>query len=480
MQKEKSKKHNLHFKKHKIKDNKNDAIEDLVAIYKDTDETEETQAPGSEVTGEEEADLSFKKIIEKDRGRRKMKIVAAILTTLFLCAAAAFGGFLFFSKAKKVGETKVILEIEAPEKVKIGETFDYTIKYQNLTEATLLNTRLNIQYPHGFVLEKSTPENVVHDFLIGSLPFPQSGELKLTGKIVDDITKEQTLKAHLIFSPDNFSSDFTKDAAISTMLEAPDIDLSTQIPANITAGQKINIVLKVKNTSDLTFDNAKIVFNKPAVFTTQSVKPTAQKDDKEWDIIKIEPKKEITEITVEGNFPKDITFTKEEERNQNFSFQLLLKGAEENYYLAKEQTFSTRIIDQAINTFMIINGSTENKGIEPGGKLNFSIIAKNTGQQTFNDLKLKAIISPTPFDILDWAKISDANFGKIEKTDQGKEIIWDKSHLSGLGDFGPGKEQTINFSLPIKTMEDLNKENYDITLLGKNINRLPISGCLCQ
>ncbi len=49
------------FKKHKIKDVKHDPIENLMEIYQDSDASEPMQAPGTEVTSEEEASLSFKK-----------------------------------------------------------------------------------------------------------------------------------------------------------------------------------------------------------------------------------------------------------------------------------------------------------------------------------------------------------------------------------------------------------------------------------
>ncbi len=364
------------------------------------------------------------------------------------------------------------LEISGPEKIKIGEKFDYTIKYRNLDEIRLRNTRIAIQFPHGFILDKAEPiagEN--NEWSTGNLSFMKGGEIKITGKIVDAVDREQKIKALITFSPENFNSDFTKETSLSTALESPDIALSATIPANITASQKINIDLNVKNTTSVGFDDAKIIFTKPENFTVQTTKPTATKDTTEWQIARMDPFSDVTELKIEGSFPKDISFLQEEDRTQNFSFQLLLKGKEEQYYLVKETKFNTKIIDQALNTFLIINGSAGNQLFFLGDKLTYSVTAKNSGKQTFSDIGLKTIINATPIDIIDWNKINDENFGKIEKTTNGKEILWDKNQFNGLSNFGPGAEQVINFSLPTKTLENLKAENnnLDLSLLGKTL-----------
>lgn len=443
-----------------------------MAIYKESDEETQTQAPGAEVTGEEEANLSFKKIIEKDRSRRKIKIISLICTLLFFIAGAAIAGFLFFSQTKKFGDNNIKFEINGPEKIKIGEKFDYLIKYNNLDKLVLLNSLITIQLPHGFILETAEPAaNDNHVWPLGDLSFMRSGEIKLTGKIVDDITREQKITATLNFYPENFHSEFSKPATLTTSLETPDMDFLAQIPANVTANQKININLKLKNTSSIGFDDAKIVLTKPENFTVKNTNPTADKDTYEWKIARMDPFSDVTEIKIEGAFPQDLTFTKDTDRTQNFSFQLFLKGQDEQYYLAKETKFSTKIIEQALNVFLIINGSTENRGFSLGDKLTYSLVAKNSGQQTFKDVQLKTVINSTPFDVIDWNKIKDENFGKIEKTDKGKEITWSKTQINELNNFGPGSEKTITFSLSTKSLEDLKTQtpNIDLSLLGKTL-----------
>ena len=174
---------------------------------------------------------------------------------------------------------------------------------------------------------------------------------------------------------------------------------------------------------------------------------------------------ESKEITIEGSFPKSLTFGNESERERIFTAQILLPGNDELYSVVKEFKFTVKVIDQAINTYLIVNGTTENKHIVLGDNLAFSIIAKNNGQQDFENVQLKSIINSQPMDILDWNKLQDDFFGKIEKIDNGKQIIWDKTQIPKLANLKAGEEITVNFSLPVKQLTEF--ETVNLASLGQ-------------
>ncbi|MBU1132278.1 hypothetical protein KKC32_03485 [Patescibacteria group bacterium] len=453
---------NLKFKEKPIEDEENNPIEELLNIY---NESEEPEAPEKNKQEKEQEHFPLRMLIEKNRRKQRNKILLYILSFIVILTSAAAAGFFYFSQYSGWQEDNVMLEISGPEKSKLGETFDYLIKYHNLGETEIQNARLYVQYPHGFIFESADPAEENYHWVLGNLAFNDSGEIKITGKIIDELSREQKISATLNFVPANFNSEFSRKAAFNTAIESPSIEILSNIPSTTILGQKQNITIKIKNTGTIDFTAPKIVLNAPPQLNIQSTKPTTG-EDREWILPNIEAMSEGEEIQIEAVFPADMKFENEEAREFEFPIQFQLPGAEGQYYIAKEQIFSTKIVDQAVTAHLIVNGSTENKHIEFGSNLTFSVITKNNSEETYNNIKIKAVLAGAPVDILDWQKIEDENYGKIQKTDLGKEIVWSKSQITELAKFSKGNEQMITFKLPIKSFDDL-KDTTDLTDLAQ-------------
>jgi len=452
-----------HFKRKKIKYEEKDPIEELMDLY------EEENIDGEQMTGEisekkdskEDNDKTLKNLIEIDRTKRRKKFYLISLVVLVILAGSALAGFLFFANQKTFEQQTLNLEIAGPEKAKIGEEFEYLITYQNLGEIELQNSRLIVQYPHGLIVTKTEPELTNHKWVLGNLESGDKGEIIITGSIIDEIDRDQKLTATITFEPSNFHSEFSKETNFSIVLEKPEIEIINTSPSNVTPGQKLSLKTKLKNKGEVAFQNAKLEYIYPENFDLTSANPGAFEDNNKWILSEIPETSNSQEILLNGNFPSDMAFKNDEDRKQSFAVNFYLPGKDGQYHLINQEEFEIKIIDQAVNTYLIINGSTENKNIELSQTLTFSLIAKNNADQTYENVEIKTVINSQPSEILDWNEIEDDYYGKIEKTEAGKEITWTKDQISELQSFEAGNEVVINIVIPVKDFAAIDSNNLE-------------------
>lgn len=457
MDKEKPKKISLSFHRHKLSDDKKNSIKELISLYKEDETKLDSKENGdSEMISKE---ISLKNIIEKKRQRRRRRMVISLFLILFVFASAAFAGFLYFSQNSHFAKDKLQLKITGPEKTMVGAELTYTVKYQNIGNIALTNSRVLIQYPHGFSLSKAEPEGTNHTWGLGTLSVNQAGEIKLTGKIIDELDRPQTMTATFVFEPSNFSSNFSKEASYGTILESPDLTINTDSTPTISLGQKLILKTTIKNRSQLDFKSLKLEFIYPDKFSFATSTPKADEDSNVFFVKNLLQDTVSNEIYIEGNFPTDLTFANDAERTKEFTVNLYVGDDSNGFHLLKQNKFTTQISAEAVSTNLIINGSTDNKNIELGSVLTYSLVAKNNGDKSYQDVTLKALINSAPIDILNWDKISDEHYGRLQKTDAGKEIVWTKTQFPALGELKGGDEVTLTFSIPVKTIEQLKNEN---------------------
>jgi len=438
----------IKFKKKQIQYPEENPVDELMSLYEDEIAPEE----------KEQEQFSLKEIIEQKRRSHRTKMIFLFLFILVLLAAASLAGFFYFNEYKPSANENLRLEIEGPETITTNETFEYKIAYDNIGEVDLNNCKLTVQYPHGFILESSAPESGNHRWELGNLYTYDKGEIVIKGKIIDDTDIEQKLVVNFNFQPSNFHSDFTKSAHFSTVLEKPEMEIISSQLANVSLGQKFEIKAKIDNKSEIAFENIRISFVFPESFEIENQSPETDEENT-WVFEDLLERNQSPEILVSGAFKNDLTFSNQESREQNFAITVSIPDADEQYHVIEEKEFTIKIIDQAIATYLIINGSSENKNIELENNLTFSLILKNNGDQTFENISTRAVIDCDPLDILDWEQISEEVQSRLENTDIGKTLTWTGSQIDKLKKFGPGDEEIITFSVPLKSYNDLADES---------------------
>jgi hypothetical protein len=458
----------ISFKKKDIEYPERDAIEELMEIYEEN-ETPIDKLDHKGITSKKAdngEDRSLKEMIEEERRAKKKRTAFFFIFVLAMFVIAALSGFIYFSQFKPYGNDDVVVEIDAPEKIIIGETFEYVIEYENKGNVALTNSKLSVVYPHGFMVEKTEPETGNHSWELGELDLYERGEVVIKGKIIDTVDVEQKLSVTLSFYPENFNSEFSHEQNYSVLVEQPHFEILDSHLANVGVGQNLNIKTKIKNESDITYNNVRITLETPDGFSITKSQPEAFAEENEWLLPLIIPENESEEISIDGLFDESLVFENNDERIKKFNIKVDLADDEEQFYNVFSKEFEIKIIDQKISTYLSINGSGQDKSIFLGDDLVFSAIFKNTGEQEFENVTATARINCRPADVLSWEDISEERMGSISNDDKGKVISWNNVQIDELSSFASDDEVILTFTIPTKDIEDL--DGYDPRSLAQS------------
>jgi len=476
-----------HKKKHKEtttskkSDNNLEFLEDIFETRDITDENEEGDDKNKD--NEKETDV-IAKIIESERQKRRNQILWGLSIVLSFCAMAAVAGFFYFNTYNPFAEEKIELLINGPQKAIIGEEIEYQIAYANEGDIDIKNSKLIIKEPTGFYITESDPEMLGHSFDLGEIKAGDKGVVTLNGLLIDSIENTQTFTASLIFVPNNFNSEFSATREFHTALKPLDFEIKISAPQNIVPGENFTTELSYTYNGLFPIEQYKLAIVKPSGFIIDEANPSFDNNSDEWLIENIQPGDEKV-LSVEGHFNSEILFENEEDRTKKIIVQSLYPNNEEQYFNQQETEHEVKVVAQAVKTNIIINGSSENQNVNLGDKLNITATYKNNGDEDYNDMTISINLKTLPIDILDWEGIDDPQFGRIEKTDYGKTITWSSDQLEDIDVLEPGEKGSINFSIPVKSLEDLQDEKVSdvskvaieatttINLLNENNQILP-------
>ena len=389
-------------------------------------------------------------IIELNKKNKQKKY---LLLALFFALIAWVLYSLIFPAAKFETE-RVILEIAGPQSLLSGQDIAYTIKYGNQERVNLNNAELNVYFPENFVLTETAPlsssaadnpgaTSRINNWKLGQLKVGQTGEIEIKGRIIAEKGK-QTLTASLSYKPENFNSEFEKNAILETEIASAILSLNIDGPTQITADEKVTYKLTYQNNLKDTEKNSKITVIYPPGFIVEKSKPA--------------PSAEKPALRDAGNiwYKDNLEFNQPETIEITGSFAQGSSGKKDlkakieikdgaNLILSEEKTLSTAIVKEGLLLNLIINGSTDSRPVILGDYLNYSITFRNNGQSTMADLEVTATLDG---EILDWSSIDDKNKGLI----LGDQIIWDKNLVPALALLPSGNSGSIDFRIKTKDM----------------------------
>jgi hypothetical protein len=408
----------------------------------------------------------FAVLIEKKKRQRRNRLIVILTIVFVFLAGLGMAAFFYFNQMKPFADEKISLTIDGPQSVKVGDEITYVLRYANEGEINIKDARLIFKEPHGFQLSQTEPETLTHSWDLGEINNNQRGEVTISGKIIDNLEVAQKITATLVFTPQNFNSEFSIEQEFATALEPIEVFREFKSPESINLGEKVTINLTLENKSAETIEKLKTVLLLPADFQVDNTTPKASANTAEWIFENMEALAK-QEIKIEGSFPEGLKFENDEQRLKEFNWQIFYPNDEDQYFLQSEDKFQLKIVDQELIAYLIVNGSTEDKGVKVGETLHFSLIYKNKGEKTYKNLAVSAAIDTATVDILDWKNIDDEEFGKIEKTDTGKAITWTKTQIPELDTIDGKEEGKIDFSIPLKDEEALT--GVKLSSLGKDI-----------
>ncbi|OGY57101.1 MAG: hypothetical protein A3H67_02040 [Candidatus Buchananbacteria bacterium RIFCSPLOWO2_02_FULL_46_11b] len=385
----------------------------------------------------------------------------AVLISLAAAAIAISGltwlGFVIFNNGGDFSQKSLKLEFFGPQNVSSGNELIYVLDYKNLEKAGLSGLEVIFRYPDGFEFISADPpptNEFKTAWRLGDLAKNGGGKIQIKGRLIGQVGSIKTINATASFQPPNFSSVFKETASFSNQVTASILEIGLEGPAQILPEKKTSYKVTYQNNSGQDLENVKIIANYPPNFVFQQSTPPpesealadGQKINNQWLIAKLE-KGQKGEIEITGGY-----LALRQSPAANFIVQAGFYKKETNeFFLQQEKTVTTEVANSNLTLDLIINGSNQNQPINFGQTLTYSLVYKNLGDQDLDEVVLSLVFDSG---VLDLASLEDKHGGQVA----GNAITWSKDQISELDLVRPLAEGTIDFTVKVKEIGEVNVE----------------------
>ncbi len=456
----------------------------------------------NDVENEEEIEESLNEIYQDgDKGKanigkldikRKHGFLFWFFTLIFIIGsigAAGYAAYYYFFELPGSDATAVEFTIEGKNEVTAGEEFFYTIDYKNFSNVNLRNIRIAVTFPDNFIFLDSSPASTENNGLwaVDSLPARGDNKIKIKGKLIGPKDETGIILANLTYTPENFSSEFKKEASFTTAIKDIGINFNFDYLASSLVGEENEVLIKFTGKENNYINNFRLTFEPQeniAILDYGKLEEGKYWADFKvlrpgvWQVDNIENKEEILPIKFKFidkvNDTQDITLNFEQvvyggtttketatageaqnkqdpETSTSTLPESTTEVVQDKYYQFFKKTLQFEVMKSDLNLALIINGSREGQGVDFGQTLNYSIVYKNKGETGMKDVVIMAVLES---DFIDWTTLED----KLNGKEKGNTISWSKNEIPEFEVLDVDEEGTIDFSVKVAGLDEIDKD----------------------
>jgi len=333
------------------------------------------------------------------------------------------------------------VNLQFPEEIAPALPFQGFLQYANDEDVALTQARLFLRTPKSFSLRHSDPSPIENTqelvWNLGTLLPGKRGSIDFSGVFFDSLGITERFEATLIYIPENFRSEFSKKSDISFVLKENPIMVSVLGPLQVTIEKSFEYTINIENTTEEDLKNLKLELWYPEGFVLEDSSPNPKEDDKVW-IIDSLVKGEKTEITLHGKFRRE---TSENSRPELLARFYFFSDSMNEYALLKEYRFLQKLFLDQLSIDFLANDSTEDQEVELGSILSYTIVYRNTTEESLQDVKIRLGLQGN---IVNWLALDNKKY-----TIEGTYFIWSKENLPELKEVAPGKESILRIEVPL-------------------------------
>jgi len=390
-----------------------------------------------------------------------------ILIFVFIVIMLGAGAFYFIFYNHGTDSTAVDLTINAPDTVSAGQEVVYTFNYSNQEYVGLKNVNIKADYPSDFIFTSAdpAPDKNNDTWNISRINQKSSGKIIIKGKIIDKVGAASILLAQMLYTPENFSSEFKKENSASVVIKdlgfIPTFDFSN----TVLVGQKQQIdidlkpldadylpqfMMRMQKDDNIQIDDTIVDNGATGAENGNSLKVEKVKDAQNniWLISGLQKKEE--------NFTIKYRIKNKVADSQQIVLTFVASVADKDYSFL-EQKIPFQVMKSDLNLNLILNGSNNDQPVNFGQTLNYAIAYANKGETAMQDVAIMAVLNS---DFVDWTTLSDNNKGR----EMGNTITWTKDEIPALAKIDVGEKGEIDFTVNVMPFKenDLGK-NFKIT-----------------
>lgn len=343
---------------------------------------------------------------------------------------------------KKTSFSKEVLKIEilGPEKISIGETAEYLIKYKNNGTVRLENVLLYYQCPESSLAPEGSQERA--EIVLPDIYPGQEKNYFFKCIIFGKENDKKTAKAFIIFSVKNLKSRFKAESTFTTILKPIPLTFEFDLPSRVEPEKPFRFYINYFSNSPLSLSQLKIRLFLPEDFEILNQKPEPS-SGLEWEIPVLN-EAEGGKIEISGKILGEVG------EQKLFKASLLMK-VKDDLFVLKEIFQRVEITKPTIFLRQEINGNPQYIA-SLGDLLHYKIFFKNIGDKTLEKLTLISQLEGEAFD-LNTIEVKD---GLHQSGDN--SIIFDWQKNPKLRILEPMEEGEIEFWVKLK--ENISGKNF--------------------
>lgn len=370
------------------------------------------------------------------------KWLIGFFAVLLILAGSSVAGFFAFSSKKKFSGQNIKLEFQGPQTVSSGDSFSFTVLYENNETLMLKNAELTLNFPESFSFEESSPlpgNEFKNSWDLKNIPAGNKGKIIIKGRIVGENNSSKAISARLNFEPENFSSPFDVRKDYLVRLNDSALKINLDLPPRIAPNSRFIGKISLSNGSKTAIKDIKLEITMPSDFTVEKIEPASKNSI--WEITELLPDKPY-EITIAGSLAGANGEYKE------IKAKASLRNDKNEFIAQTETNALISMINPNLETVILTNDKIGAITVDWGDTLAVSLKVKNAGDQIIRDVAGQLTIDSTA---IDWSNIRWTIQGKLisVKNSSQKILSWTKDEFPDLLELSPGKETILSATLPI-------------------------------
>jgi len=353
-----------------------------------------------------------------------------IFFIIFGVIIVIFVGVLFWRESMFSKEI-LRLEILGPDKTKVGDEIEYSIRYKNNGNFTLQNPKLVFVMPDNSLTEdgKTLVTQTLKDIYPGDEQI-----VKIKSRLLGKEGDLKTAKASLSYTPKDLTARYESDTTFTTKIDTVPITLEYDLPTKVEKGKDLQYLINYFSNIDYPLENLSLKIEPTSGFDFISSIPSSL-DHVEWKLTTLN-KAQGGRVTIKGNIGADT--------NKSITFSVSLgmwqKG---NFVVIKQATQDVQVIQPLLLITQQINGSS-NYVASAGETLHYQISFTNIGSASFDNLFAIVRLNSSA---LDMSSIQ-ADGGRAQQNDN--MIVFDSGSSPSLRRLETQQSGQIGFSVKVK------------------------------
>jgi hypothetical protein len=403
-----------------------------------------------------------KKELEKGREftRKQRKFLLKTIIGIFIVLLFLGIGYAIYNYLQSgFQEEDVILSIDSPPEVEVGEKFTFKILYHNNNRVDLYNSQLKITFPDSLVVEtvSEDPKDTAKDSMdiyLGDIKKGQNKEIIFEAKITKKLKTIHYVNAVLSYNVKNYKQSFIKKAQNDIQVKEVKLFFQFEATRQAASGNLVEYYVKLKNNSTETLNQVEIRLKYPEDFDFSSSSISAADDKKTVFKLPALLAREEFELIVKG-IVKGTSLQSKRAIAQVGIYE------EEEFKILGEETAATEIVTSPL----IINQFLESEApLDPGGSVSVELEYFNSSQVAMKDVIITTDLKGRAINY----KEVESEKGYYDRNE--KRIIWRASQVPELKILEPNEKGSLTFSVPVLAKlpsETEDDKNFEVSIISQ-------------